>query len=286
VRRFDDAAPHLITALERHCALTPEACSSVGEVSGRLRRHAAGDPIEADGGRRRSFAVISGWAAEQRVLLDGRRQILRLRIADDICGLREEALEGAQLHALTDAVLADVTPLRDAVAGGRTDPSLIESWRRMERAEIASDLRHLVRLGRLTALERAGNLMVELFERLEVAGLNSGPVMPLPLTQTHLADHLGLSVVHVNRVLQQLRRDRYIEMRPRQVVIKDLASLARHSCYALGAYPPPPPSAKPSARGSDQRRQTSITARTTFWSRTGFCRQGGFARSFGMTSAS
>jgi CRP-like cAMP-binding protein len=115
-----------------------------------------------------------------------------------------------------------------------------KAWRALEETQQAGDLRHLLRLGRLSALERAGHLLLELYERQSFAGLTHGPAMPMPLRQAELADHLGLSVVHVNRVLQQLRRDGFIEMQPRLVVFRKLEALAALSNYQLGAYPSAP----------------------------------------------
>ena len=77
----------------------------------------------------------------------------------------------------------------------------------------------ITRLGRRTAYERFGNLLLELYHRLHVVGLARDGRFALPLTQEMLADALGLSVVHVNRTVQQMRRDGLLELRAGTVVI-------------------------------------------------------------------
>jgi CRP-like cAMP-binding protein len=90
-------------------------------------------------------------------------------------------------------------------------------------------LRHIVRLGRLTAYERLADLILELHDRQAEAGgpdISPDGAMVLPLTQEVIADHLGLSNVHTNRMLQQLRHDGLIRLEGRSLVVPDLARLA------------------------------------------------------------
>ena len=84
-----------------------------------------------------------------------------------------------------------------------------------------------LRLGRLSAYERTASLLIELHERLRRSGAASEAVMPLPLTQEMLADLLGLSIVHVNRILQQLRRENLIVYRSKRVQFPNLAALVQ-----------------------------------------------------------
>ena len=74
-------------------------------------------------------------------------------------------------------------------------------------------LGQVVRIGRQTAYERVAHLLLELHFRLRVVGLATDDFMPLPLTQEIIADALGLSIVHLNRTLQQLRRDGIVEVK-------------------------------------------------------------------------
>lgn len=243
MRRLQSAALNLVEALNRRRPLTATAIRQAEACCEAPDLQPAEAPVEPPGARG-AWLIVSGWAAEQRTLPDGRRQILRLLLPGDISGVSDLAPgEGGELQTLTGATLADVGDLRAAIRTGEADPSLVEAWKQLQRAQEASDLRHLMRLGRLSALERTAQLLIELYERQAFAGLTHGQAMPLPLTQIQLADHLGLSVVHINRVLQRMRREGFIEMRPGQVLFRQLTALASLSFYELGTcVAPGPPS--------------------------------------------
>jgi CRP-like cAMP-binding protein len=80
-------------------------------------------------------------------------------------------------------------------------------------------------LGRRTAFERMAHLLCELFMRLQAAGLTGDRSCSFPLTQADLADALGLSAVHVNRTLQELRADGLIVLRGKELLVTDLDRL-------------------------------------------------------------
>lgn len=235
MRRLQNATLALADALHRRRPLTARAVQEAEALCGPAELHPEAALVDPGAGRR-AFLIVSGWAAEQQTLADGRRQILRLLAPGDFAGVCEPTA-ATELQALSAVTVADVTALRSAVRTGQADSTLAEAWRQLEYAQQAGDLRHLVRLGRLSALERTGQLLLELYERLTFAGLTHGATMPMPLTQIQLADHLGLSVVHVNRVLQRLRREGYIEMRSGQVVLRQPAALAAISFHEIGAGP-------------------------------------------------
>jgi CRP-like cAMP-binding protein len=179
-----------------------------------------------------AWLLISGWAAQARVLPDGRRQIGRILVPGDVFGLHVRVgAPAAGLIALTDVVVADLSDLRQAIASGRA-PSLAAAWTAMQSLEQTGAFAHILRLGRFTAYERTGHLLLELYERLAAAGLTQGTSMPMPLTQEMLADCLGLSVVHLNRMIQQLRRNRLISSEMRKVTFLDLDRLAADCHYS------------------------------------------------------
>lgn len=181
----------------------------------------------------RAWLIVAGWAARSRVLADGRRQIGRLLLPGDVAGLAHLGA-GARLGllALTETVVADFTLVRAAVEAGKSR-GLARAWAELQRAEQAGALAQIMRLGRLSAYERTGDLLLELYERLAAAGLVQGSSMPMPLTQEVLADCLGLSVVHLNRMVQQLRRNQLITAEARRVEFPDLARLAEECHHPL-----------------------------------------------------
>jgi CRP-like cAMP-binding protein len=93
---------------------------------------------------------------------------------------------------------------------------------------------HIVRLGRLTAYERVAHLVLDIRDRLALVGLAAPDSFPPPLTQETLADVLGLSSVHVNRMLQQLRRDGLVGagVRPRPPADAEVAGAGLRLCPA------------------------------------------------------
>ena len=180
----------------------------------RRERCIAGEELvtEGDFGSRPRF-ILSGWACRQRVLPDGRRQIFSFLLPGDGLALdRRLTPEPASVIALTALETADAAPLLEAVQAGRA-PGLASALAAIEPLEHKLMLDHMVRLGRQTAYERVAHFLLELQRRQEITGLGDSQRFPLPLTQEMMADALGLSIVHVNRTLQQLRRERLIELR-------------------------------------------------------------------------
>jgi CRP-like cAMP-binding protein len=204
----------------------------------RRTRHAAGDELIAEGdvtGRARF--ILSGWACRQRVLPDGRRQIFSFLLPGDCLG-RRAGPELSTVAALTALETADAEPVLNEVRLGKA-PGLARALAGVEHLELTRLFDHMVRLGRQTAYERVAHVLLELQRRLEVTGLGDTQRFPLPLTQEILADALGLSVVHVNRTLQQLRRERLIELRSGVAILLErdlLAHIADYRATARSRY--------------------------------------------------
>lgn len=198
-------------------------------VSSRL--HAANAQIEdTPPGTRR--AVVSGWVGRINQFPDGRRQILSLCLPGEVLDARPVA--GLQLghFALTPTQIVDVTGVMAACRGETPDFALAIAWRELEDEPRQREARQIVRLGRLSAYERTASLLLELHERQRRSGQADASSMPMPLTQEMLSDILALSVVHVNRILQQLRHDGLIVYRASRVVFCDLPAL--RTAAALG----------------------------------------------------
>ncbi len=169
--------------------------------------------------------ILSGWACRQRTLGDGRRQIVSFMLPGDPChGLERPTIPGTcTVVALTAVVLADAKTLETAVnVNPSLYPGLTRAVRLLSIYESLSLQDQVVRLGRQTAYERMVHLLLELHERLDTVDMVINNVFPMPLTQEVLADALGLSIVHVNRTLQQIRRDGILEVRGGSVTILDM----------------------------------------------------------------
>ena len=172
--------------------------------------------------------LLSGWACRQRMLGDGRRQIISFLLPGDPCSPMERPQVDSHcaVVALTEVTVVEARALETALSGGTAAyPGLAQAIRMMaiQDGELLQD--QVVRLGRQTAYERMVHLLLELRSRLGVVQMVDGNVFPMPVTQEILADALGLSIVHVNRTLQQIRRDGMLEFRYGQVTILDLAMM-------------------------------------------------------------
>ena len=169
--------------------------------------------------------LLSGWACTQRLLGDGRRQIVRFLLPGDAIGsLSRPGLPAPSAAlALTPVVVADARPLlRTTDDDGTALSGLAEAVALMAHADEINLRDQVVRLGRQTAYERLVHLVLEFHSRLQAIHMVDGDSFSLPLTQEILADALGLSVVHINRTLQQVRRDRLLDMRGGQVTLRQM----------------------------------------------------------------
>ena len=90
---------------------------------------------------------------------------------------------------------------------------------------------HLVSIGRRSAVERTAHFFLELVERLRLVGLATEKEFSCPLNQYVLADALGLSAIHVNRVLRQLREGELLTLKGRKVIIHDPVALKKLAGY-------------------------------------------------------
>jgi CRP-like cAMP-binding protein len=165
--------------------------------------------------------IARGWAARIRVFPDGRRQILSFLLPGDLIGhcLHRNPCAVSTVIALTDVSLC-VAP-RPSVS-----PTLREAYAISSALEEAYLLAHIARLGRLTAHERISDLLLELLERLQLSGLADQNSFEFPLTQDTLADVLGLTAVHTNRMLQLSRKENELTLRGHRLVLTDPAALA------------------------------------------------------------
>lgn len=227
------AAMPFARRLNRFGPLSARTLSEIRTAAERPVWREPGAPLlaGASGGPR---VILSGWAGEELLLPDGRRQICRILIPGDVVGLpRSRARSACAITALTPVSLADAAGVFGP--GFEEDPTLRSAAAAIREEEEAALLNHLLRLGRLSALQRTAHLFLELHERLSAAGLTQGLRSPMPLTQEILADVLGLSVVHVNRTLQTLKRDRLVSSRRGSLELIQPDALEDLACLRIGA---------------------------------------------------
>ncbi len=174
------------------------------------------------------YTVLRGWAFRYKMLHDGRRQILNYALPADMVGLQGSLMEEMEhsVETLTDAVLC-VFPRSKLWDLYSRFPSLAFdlTWL-AAREELLVD-ENLVSLGRRNALERTAYLLLHLFVRAQEAGITKENTIQFPFTQQHLADTLGMSLVHTNKTLKRLFASNAIRWKERTFELLDRTALAR-----------------------------------------------------------
>jgi CRP-like cAMP-binding protein len=170
--------------------------------------------------------VLDGWAAAYKSLSDGKRQIVGFFVPGDICDANVFVL------ARMDHSIGAVTRLKVAMISISEMARLTLERPRLTQALwwealVTSAVRRewILSIGQRNAYGRIGHLLIELYLRLKAVGRVQESRCDFPLTQNDLADATGLTAVHVNRTLQDLRRDGLIELERKQLKILDLARL-------------------------------------------------------------
>lgn len=165
--------------------------------------------------------IVKGWAAHLLYLPDGRRQIIRLLLPGDVIDISRYDRELASSTVLT---LTDVKTCHAPRAD--LSPSLARAYAIDCAIERSCLVAQIMRLGRLHALEKLSDLLLEVHERLSMAGEVQADSFDFPLTQEVLSDVLGLTAVHVNRTLQQMRHADLIDWSAKRLTIKSVAALS------------------------------------------------------------
>jgi CRP-like cAMP-binding protein len=187
------------------------------------------------------YTVLRGWAFRYKVLDDGRRQILNYALPADLIGLQATLMQAAEhsVEALTPMTLC-VFPRSKLFDLYARFPSLAYdiTWLAAREEQLIDE--NLVSLGQRSALERTAYLMLHLFGRAEEAGLTNGNSIQFPFTQQHVADTLGMSLVHTNRTLQRLAASKAVRWKDRVFEVIDRAALTRMAGDNIVKRPPRP----------------------------------------------
>jgi CRP-like cAMP-binding protein len=178
---------------------------------------------------------LEGNAIRYRILHDGRRQIVDIILPGDVVGTLGSFTESTlySTKALTEVVVA-VLPFARINSLVETHPRLAAKMFLSFSNEATIYAEHLVDLGRRSALERVAHFLLELLTRLRNVGLADGQSFKIPLTQELIADALGLSIPHVNRVLRRLREDNLVVIEDQRVSVQDIDALSELADFDSG----------------------------------------------------
>lgn len=183
-----------------------------------------------------AYILVSGWACSYKLLHDGQRQIIDFQIPGDFLGLRSVVLHVSD-HSIEPVTDIEVTEVHsaDLFKAFSETPRLATAvlWA-ASRAE-AMVVEHLVGIGRRDAAVRMAHFLLELGSRLSIVEMGSKAGYACPLTQYLIADAIGLSAVHVNRVLRELREKGLVTFRDGHVRFDDYDRLVEFADFE-GSY--------------------------------------------------
>lgn len=218
----------LAVHLPDHAPLKPRETEILQRLQSAVRIIPRGNDIIVQGRKYNGiYVLIDGFGLRYKVLSDGKRQVFNVSLPGDMIGYPacffEEALYS--VTALTKVSVCTMT-FDDMSEMFQSFPRLAMALFWSTAGETAMFGEHLADIGRRSAYERVAHFVLELATRLEAVGLADHSTFIMPLTQGRIADVVGLSVPHINRMLRRLRDEGLIEMKGQRVEIRDRDALS------------------------------------------------------------
>ena len=252
-----DTLHPLVRKLESIAPLSDEERHAIVGLPMMVRNLKADQDIVRDHDRpSQCCLILEGFACRYKVIEGGKRQIFSFHIPGDIPDLQSIHLDIMD-HSLGTVVASKVAfiPHETVRAFIRAHPRIGDFFWRDTLIDAAIFREWMAGLGRREAYARIAHLFCELYTKFSAVGLVNGHAFGMPLTQAELGDALGLSTVHVNRTLQELRHNGLIKTQGGRVTIEDWDGLR-----AAGEFDPtylhlqnPAPSAPGGGAGTDER---------------------------------
>jgi CRP-like cAMP-binding protein len=217
----------LVRKLQHGAALSRGDVAALEHSVTAVKAFAAGEEVIGEGDQPEYVhVVLAGAAYRYKLLEDGGRQIMAWLVPGDFCDLHVAILDSMDhsIGVLSDSKVALIRP-EAVVKLTETSPALSRAlwWAALVDEAILREW--LVGMGRRPADRQIAHLFCELRDRLQAVGQAPGNVLNMPVTQQQLADTVGLTGVHVNRTVQELRRLDLISWRGRTLTIKDVDGL-------------------------------------------------------------
>ena len=208
-------------------SLSKDELAVLAEMHSRRRSFPAGRDIFYEGQVNQSaYILASGWVCSYKLMPGGKRQIVDFQLPGDFVGLRSVLFRTADhnIEPVTEVEASEVLASDLLNTFSRT-PRLATAVLWAASRDEAMVVEHLVGIGRRDARERTAHFLLELGARLKLVGLGSTSGYACPLSQYMLADALGLSAIHVNRVLRELRETGLMTFQQGQVTFHDFDRL-------------------------------------------------------------
>ncbi len=176
------------------------------------------------------FVVLDGFACRYKMLKDGRRQVIGFLLPGDICDCRNRVMPFG-IETITVANVAEL-PSDLVTQLVQRHPRIGEGLTRAAYLDQAITVEWLASMGQRRARERLAHLFCEFHHRMDAIGYVTDGSCELPVSQTDLADTIGLSPVHINRTLQILRGSGLVSTFGKTLVIHDLAGLQKVALFS------------------------------------------------------
>jgi CRP-like cAMP-binding protein len=178
------------------------------------------------------YLILDGLAMRYKVTFEGRRHIFAYLIPGDFCDLHVALLKKMDhsIRTLSPCRVARISPAK-IIEMTERHPSLTRALWTCSLVDAATLREWLVNLGQRSASQRIAHLFTEMHVRMKAVGLADNGGFDLPVTQEELADTMGLSNVHVNRSLKELREAGLVTLRNERVSIPDFERLAQYSSF-------------------------------------------------------
>lgn len=223
---------------------TPEELELVQSLKRRALRLEAQETLIHEGQTDAPlYTLLQGWAFRYKTLSDGRRQILSFLLAGDFIGVQQK-MGDAAAHGVDTLTSASFCVFqRDALWEiHRRSPSMgfNVTWLTAHEESLVDDT--LLSVGRRSAEERIASTLILLFKRAAALQDDNGKSgVAWPLTQQHIADALGLSLVHTNKTLRKLEKRGLHEIKDGRLYLRDVKALARLADLYGDGHPPQRP---------------------------------------------
>ncbi len=182
--------------------------------------------VHEDQNQHSAYVLCSGWAYSYKGLRDGQRQIIDIQMAGDLLGIRSLLLKTSDqsIVALTDVEVRKISTERLSDVF-RSAPRVALALLWAVSKDEAMLVEHLVSLGKRDAAMRTVHMLLELGARAEIVGLGTPEGFSCPISQSILADSLGITPIHLNRVLRQLRESKLLVFKDGLVTFIDRRKL-------------------------------------------------------------
>ncbi len=219
----------LTQKLSAFVALAEAELAVLEQLHQRRKTFEAGrDLVHQGQSEQAAYILAAGWVVSYKIQPDGSRQIVDFQVPGDFLGLRSVLLHTSDhgIEPIVDIEAAEVL-VSDLLQAFAETPRLATAILWAVSRDEAMVVEHLVGLGRRDADARMAHFLLELGVRLSLVGMGSKNGYACPLTQYHLADALGLTAIHVNRVLRKLREDELVTFQDGFVTFNNYEGLVK-----------------------------------------------------------